>query len=355
MNQRGITLPVICGGAALTRKYVEDDLSGLYHGDVYYGQDAFAGLRIMKELTNPERAQKAAKTIKVRGAKMEAAITGKDTVIMTRSKVEPATAIPKPPFLGYRILKNIRLEEIFPYINKISLYRAQWQFRRANMTSQEYDNLVAEKVEPLFKEITSRAIREKILIPQVIYGFYPCYSEGNDLVVLEESGKAEKTRFTFPRQNKEPYYCLSDFFRSKESGELDIAGFQVVTVGSHASEVAQELFKQNKYTDYLYLHGLSVETAEALAEYVHALIRREMGLSGQDSKKMDDLFHQGYQGSRYSFGYPACPHLEDQTKLFKLIPAEKIGISLTDEFQLVPEQSTSAIVVHHPKAKYFNT
>ncbi len=354
MNQRNISLPVICGGAALTRKYVEDDLAGLYHGEVYYGQDAFAGLRIMEELTKPDRIPKAVKTIKARGSKMDSVIPAEGAVI-TRSNVETTNPVPKPPFWGYRILKNIRLEDVFPYINKISLFRAQWQFRRGNMSAQEYEKIIQKDVEPLFEEWKKRAIREKILTPQVIYGFYPCYSEGNDLVVLDENRKNEKVRFNFPRQTKEPYYCLSDFFRPKESGELDIAGFQVVTVGNHATEVAKKLFEANQYTDYLYLHGLSVETAEALAEYVHAMIRRELGISSGDSAKIDDLFHQSYQGSRYSFGYPACPNLEEQTKLFQLVPAEKIGMSLTEEFQLVPEQSTSAIVVHHPRAKYFNT
>ena len=200
----------------------------------------------------------------------------------------------------------------------------------------------------------ARVEREKIFTPVAVYGFYPCYSEGNDLVVLDEAGKKEKVRFSFPRQTKEPYYCLSDFFRSKDSGKLDVAGFQVVTVGSRATEVEQQLFKSNKYTDYLYLHGLSVESAEALAEYVHALARRDLGIHTQDSPNPEEVFKQGYQGSRYSFGYPACPHLEDQTRLFELIPADKIGIALTEEFQLVPEQSTSAIIVHHPQAKYFN-
>ncbi len=355
MNQRDITMPVICGGAALTRKYVEEDLAGLYKGEVYYGQDAFAGLRIMNELKNPERAERVTKTIKARGAKMEAAIDQRSAVgVVTRSAVEPAKSIPKAPFLGYRILTNIRMEEVFGWINKIALYRAQWQFKRGDLKHDEYEKMTRETIEPIFKELTARCLREKILQPKMIYGFYPCYSEGNDLVVLDETVKKEKVRFTFPRQKKEPYLCLSDFFRSKDSGELDIAGFQVVTVGAHASEVTKKLFESNQYTDYLYLHGLSVESAEGLAEYVHWMIRRDLGVGVADSKDRNEIFRQGYQGSRYSFGYPACPHLEDQVQLFQLVPAEKIGVSLTEEFQLVPEQSTSAIVVHHPKAKYFN-
>ena len=214
--------------------------------------------------------------------------------------------------------------------------------------------MITEKVEPLFRELTAKCLREKILQPKVIYGFYPCYAEGNDLVVLDEAAKKEKIRFTFPRQKKEPFLCLSDFFRSKESRELDVLGVQVVTVGSHATAVAKKLFESNQYTDYLYLHGLSVESAEALAEYVHQMIRRDLGIDRSDGASREEIFRQGYQGSRYSFGYPACPNLEDQVKLFTLVPADKIGVSLTEEFQLVPEQSTSAIVVHHPRAKYFN-
>ncbi|MBI3317302.1 MAG: hypothetical protein HYZ85_04790, partial [Candidatus Omnitrophica bacterium] len=293
------------------------------------------------------------KTVKARGAKMEAVIEERTAPAVVIPGITYGNLVPKVPFLGYRLLKNIRMEQVFPYINKISLFRAQWQFRRGNMSPEEYEKIIQEKVEPLYEEMKKRAIREKILQPAAIYGFYPCYSRGDELVVLDESGKNEKVRFTFPRQKKEPYYCLSDFFRPKSAG-LDVAGFQVVTVGSHASEVEQKLFTSNQYTDYLYLHGLSVESAEGLAEYVHALIRKEMGIASTDSTNMEDMFRQGYQGSRYSFGYPACPHLEDQTKLFELVPADKIGISLTEEFQLVPEQSTSAIVVHHPRAKYFN-
>lgn len=353
MNSRGITMPVICGGAALTRKYVEDDLSGIYNGEVYYGQDAFSGLRIMEQLMDPNRQEKAEKTSKARGSKMNNLILNVSDAPQ-KSNITYENPIPKAPFYGYKILKNIRPEDVFPWINEIALFRAQWQFRQGQLSFKEYDKIIQETVRPLYEELKAKCIREKILQPRVIYGYYPCYSEGNDLVVLDESASKEKVRFHFPRQKKEPYLCLSDFFRPKESGELDVAGFQVVTVGQRASEVTQELFKANKYTDYLYLHGLSVEAAEGLAEYVHRMIRKELGIGEADSLNREEIFRQGYQGSRYSFGYPACPNLEDQVKLFQLVPAEKIGMSLTEEFQLVPEQSTSAIVVHHPRAKYFN-
>ncbi len=260
--------------------------------------------------------------------------------------------IPKPPFFGYRILKTLRMLDVFPWVNKIALYRAQWQFKQGDRTPREFELYLQENVEPIFERFKAQTVREKILEPKVIYGFYKCYSEGNDLVVLDGSAQSELTRFTFPRQSREPYQCIADFFRPKGS-ELDVVAFHAVTVGKRASEIEQKLFKANKYTEYLYLHGLSVEAAEALAEYTHLLIRRDLGIDKRDKRTKDDIFRQGYQGSRYSFGYPACPDIEDQKKLFHLLPAERIGISLSETFQMAPEQSTSAIIVHHPQAKYF--
>jgi len=238
-------------------------------------------------------------------------------------------------------------------INKTALFKGQWQFKQAGLSDEEFHKIVREKVEPLFKEMQAKCIQEKILEPQAIYGYFPCVSKGDDLKILDELGEKEIVSFTFPRQQKPPFYCISDFFRSQESGEKDLAAFQIVTVGSRASELEQKLFKADQYTDYLYLHGISVEATEALAELIHKKIREDLGLGKEDSPDAEGLFHQKYRGSRYSFGYPACPNLEDQEKLFKILPAEKLGISLTEEFQLVPEQSTSAIVVHHPEAKYF--
>jgi 5-methyltetrahydrofolate--homocysteine methyltransferase len=262
--------------------------------------------------------------------------------------------IPKAPFYGYRILKDIRLEDVFSWVNKKTLFGGQWKFRQGSMVKEEHEEFLREKVEPIFKKWTERCIREKILEPRAIYGYYPCYSEGDDLVVLDETGKKEKVRFTFARQQKSPFLCLSDYFRSKKSGETDVLGVQAVTMGPQASRAAQKLFESDQYTDYLYLHGLSVESAEALAECVHAIIRRDLNIHMSDSESKEELFRKKYQGCRYSFGYPACPNLEDQKKLFELIPAEKIGVTLTEEYLLVPEQSTSAIVMHHPHADYFN-
>jgi 5-methyltetrahydrofolate--homocysteine methyltransferase len=245
------------------------------------------------------------------------------------------------------------MQDVFPWVNKIALYRAQWQFKQGDRTPREFELYLQENVEPIFERFKAQMVREKILEPKVIYGYYKCYSEREDLVVLDGAGQNELVRFTFPRQKREPYQCIADFFRPRGS-ELDVVAFHAVTVGKRAGEMEQKLFKANKYKEYLYLHGLSVGATEALAEYTHLLIRRDLGIDKQDKRTRDEIFRQGYQGSRYSFGYPACPNIEDQKKLFRLLPAEKIGISLSEAFQMAPEQSTSALIVHHPQAKYFS-
>jgi 5-methyltetrahydrofolate--homocysteine methyltransferase len=359
MNQRGITIPVICGGAALTRRYVEEDLAKTYRGNVYYGQDAFAGLRAMDEIvsTHEPKGQVVDTHLSERD-KCRSSHSSKGPVVDTHLSSPPSpipdAPIPTPPFWGYRILKNIRLEEVFPWINKNALYRGQWQLRRREMKSSEFEKWIEENAEPVFQRLTARCIREKILEPKIIYGYFPCFSEGDSLTILDPSGPKELARFHFPRQKKEPYRSIADFFRPKSSVDTDLIGFQLVTVGPRASETTQKLFDSSEYRDYLYLHGLAVETAEALAEYTHAMIRRDWNIQGEDHPSREAVFRQGYRGSRYSFGYPACPNLEDQKKFFDVLPGEQIGVSLSESFQLVPEQSTSAIVVHHPAAKYFN-
>lgn len=360
MNRRGIQLPVICGGAALTERYVERDLAQAYKGQVFYGRDAFSGLKIIEEIKKTPCDKRKAKTpeiaVPVAIPKPKPAPprpSGWKPVKGPSFHIHRDNPVPKPPFLGYQILKNLRMQDVFPWVNKIALYRAQWQFKQGDRTPREFELYLQENVEPIFERFKARTIREKILEPKVIYGFYQCYSEGNDLVVLDGAAQSELTRFTFPRQSREPYQCIADFFRP-QGGELDVVAFHAVTVGKHAGEIEQKLFKANKYTEYLYLHGLSVEATEALAEYTHRLIRRDMGIDKQDKRSREEIFRQGYQGSRYSFGYAACPNLEDQKKLFQILPAEKIGITLSEAFQMVPEQSTSAIMVHHPQAKYFS-
>ncbi|MDD5226076.1 MAG: dihydropteroate synthase, partial [Candidatus Omnitrophica bacterium] len=369
MSRRGVKIPVICGGAALTERYVERDLAQVYQGPVHYGRDAFSGLKIMESLKGPQapvkEPPKAAEPVVAAKPSPDVCppvSTPRRVDGIPHGEIKPRSPsfhvhrdnpVPVPPFFGYRILKNLRMQDVFPWVNKIALYRAQWQFKQGDRTPREFELYLQENVEPIFERFKTQTVREKILEPKIIYGFYKCYSEGNDLVVLDGSAQNELTRFTFPRQSREPYQCIADFFRPK-GGEPDVVAFHAVTVGKHASEIEQKLFKANKYTEYLYLHGLSVEAAEALAEYTHLLIRRDLGIDKQDKRTKDEIFRQGYQGSRYSFGYPACPDLEDQKKLFHLLPVEKIGITLSETFQMAPEQSTSAIIVHHPQAKYFS-
>jgi 5-methyltetrahydrofolate--homocysteine methyltransferase len=233
------------------------------------------------------------------------------------------------------------------------LFKGQWQFKQGKMPPEQYQALVRDKVRPVYEELKERSKREKLLVPKVVYGYFNCQSEGNDLIVYDEHQR-EQVRFTFPRQPAGKHLCLADFFASQESGRMDVVAFHLVTVGRRASEYSHELFKSDNYADYLYFHGLSVEAAEAFAEFWHKRIREELGIAGNDAANLSRLFHQQYQGSRYSFGYPACPRLEDQEKLFTLLDPVRIDVSLTEEFQLEPEQSTSAIIVHHPEAKYFS-
>jgi len=276
------------------------------------------------------------------------------TKVKARSSVSTNIDIPKAPFYGSKVVDDISLDDVNPYINEIALFRGQWQFTRGKMSVKDYEKFVDEKVRPVFENWKQRARIENLLIPKVTYGYFPCQSEDDDLIIYEDNMKAEKLRFTFPRQEDGHFYCISDFFASKASDRMDVIGCVLVTVGQQASDFSAKLFESNDYANYLYFHGLSVETAEALAEYWHRRMREELKIQSEDSGEIKKLFQQSYRGSRYSFGYPACPNLEDQTKLFELLRPERIGVALTEEFHLVPEQSTSAIIVHHPDAKYFN-
>ena len=373
MNERGIKVPVVLGGAALTRRYVEDDLKSLYLGQLFYARDAFAGLHTMDRLvgetgdTKAEAAAASAATTEVddpedlvgEEAKLGIRKPPKrraigDTTHTTRSAVNPNAPIPRPPFFGTRIIDDLHLEDVFAYVNENALFKGQWQFKQGKMPPDEYKALVREKVKPVYHELQERSMREELLVPRVVYGYFKCQSEGNDLIVYDADDLSERVRFTFPRQPAGKHLCLADFFASRESERMDVVAFHLVTVGRRASEYAHELFKADNYTDYLYFHGLSVETAEALAELWHQCIRHELGIAQHDADELTQLFRQQYQGSRFSFGYPACPNLEDQEKLFTLLDPGRIDVSLTEEFQLEPEQSTSAIIVHHPEAKYFS-
>jgi 5-methyltetrahydrofolate--homocysteine methyltransferase len=373
MNERGIKVPVVLGGAALTRKYVEDDLKSLYQGQLFYARDAFAGLHTMDLLVGQD-GPAAEQTTKIvastaavaddpedlvgEEAKLGIRKTAKPRVIAdtshtTRSNVDPNVPIPTAPFYGSRIVDDIHLEDVFAYVNETALFKGQWQFKQGRMPVDQYKMFVIEKVRPIYEELKERSIRDRLLVPRIVYGYFPCQSEGNDLIVYDKD-QNEHVRFTFPRQPASKHLCLADYFASRESGRMDVVAFQLVTVGRRASEYSHQLFKADNYTDYLYFHGLSVETAEALAELWHQCIRHELGIAGSDAGELTKLFRQQYQGSRFSFGYPACPSLEDQQKIFTLLDPGRIDVVLTEEFQLEPEQSTSAIIVHHPEAKYFS-
>ncbi|MDT5269657.1 MAG: 5-methyltetrahydrofolate--homocysteine methyltransferase [Acidobacteriota bacterium] len=389
MNERGLNVPVVLGGAALTRRYVEEDLESLYQGRLFYARDAFDGLYTMDLLTGSGAYAEGAAQAKAAKASAGAGnnstadaaadeaeeLVGEDAKLgvraararprgvlksreaashTTRSDVNPNAPIPRAPFYGSRVVEHVPLERVFRFVNETALFKGQWQFKQGRKSSEEYRAFVAEKVRPVYDELKLHTERENLLVPQVVYGYFPCQSEGNDLVVYQDDERTERTRFNFPRQPDGRRLCLADYFASKDSGRVDVVGFQLVTVGRRASEYAHELFRSDNYSDYLYFHGLSVESAEALAELWHKHVREELGIAGRDAAEMAKLFHQGYQGSRFSFGYPACPDLEEQTKLFELLGPERIGVELSEEFQLVPEQSTSAIIVHHEEAKYFS-
>ncbi|MGA3196577.1 MAG: vitamin B12 dependent-methionine synthase activation domain-containing protein, partial [Terriglobales bacterium] len=393
LERQKLDYPVICGGAALTRKYVEDDLRREYSNAVFYGEDAFAGLHVMEDLASEDGKKEArlkdGRTVK-EYAKAVAVDEETGPVFAERSAVvTDAPNIPVPPFWGVRVVKNYDLSEIFQYINDTALFKNQWQLKTASQ--EDYARLVEEKYRPIKKKLEEDVLAAGWFEPKVVYGYFPAQGDGNDVVVYEpglrEDGSRgdgrirpsqpsearqqapapegrtnasaptqakEILRFTFPRQKEGRRLCISDFFAAPSSGKMDVLGLSLVTIGPKASIETQRLFEGGEYTRYLYLHGLSVETAEALAEFHHKKMREELGIAAEDSPHIRDLFHQKYRGSRYSFGYPACPNLEDQTKLFALLkPEENVGVRLTSGFLLEPEQSTSAIVVHHPGAKYF--
>ncbi|HEV3510262.1 MAG TPA: methionine synthase [Candidatus Sulfotelmatobacter sp.] len=369
LERQKLAFPVICGGAALTRKYVEDDLRREYANGVFYADDAFAGLHIMEDLSteNGARDTRLAEGRTVKEYAKAAAVDEEiGPVFAERSPVvTDAPNIPAPPFWGVRVRKDYDLREIFQYINETALFKNQWQLKTASQS--DYVRLVQEKFRPILSKLEDEVAESGLFEPKVVYGYFPAQSDGNDVIVYAppdasprpcrdpwQASAKEILRFTFPRQREGRRLAISDFFAPKSSGNMDVIGLSLVTIGSRASVETQRLFEGGEYTKYLYLHGLSVETAEALAELHHKKMREELGIAGEDAKEIRDLFHQKYRGSRYSFGYPACPNLEDQTKLFALLkPEENVGVRLTSGFLLEPEQSTSAIVVHHPAAKYF--
>jgi len=377
LTSRNIDLPVLLGGAALTRAYVEEDCVDAYgSGRVAYAQDAFDGLDLMNKIADgkfdehldevKKRKHNRPSNAKAKQRWSQNEEAGKkligaelrpveaEAVRLKRAELAAQVDVPTPPFWGPRIIDAIPVKALLPYLNEQMLFTFHWGFKKAGKTLEEYWRYIEADVKPILKRLLEECEREDILQPKAAYGYFKCAADGDTLRLFDESGAREVGAFMLPRQDKDGGICVADFFRDINSGERDVIGLQVVTAGQKVADVAREWFAGDRYQDYLYLHGLGVEIAEAAAEYMHRRIRAELGYGFEDDRDMKKLLKQGYRGSRYSFGYPACPRLEDQEILIRLLGAEKIGIELSEEFQLHPEQSTSAIVVHHPQAKYFN-
>jgi len=361
LNDRGLEhIPVLLGGAALTRTYVERDLRQVYKGRVFYGRDAFEGLAVMERLRELKRSgvddPDFGRSISERKVfRRDPAAQPAEVAPEARPKRSPEVSadnpVFRPPFLGSRVARGIALEAIASYLNETALFRHQWGFRPQD---DEDDAAMRARARAVLRAQLDQARAEGTLVPQVVWGYFPAASDGDDLVVFaDESRREERTRFHLPRQSEPPWLCIADFFRPVDRDEVDFVAFFVVTMGRRASERARELFEANRYQDYLYLHGLGVELTEALAELWHRRIREEWGFANEDGPTLAGLFRQQYRGGRYSFGYPACPDLEDNAKVVDLLEAGRIGVEITDNFQLEPEQTTLALVSHHPQAKYF--
>jgi 5-methyltetrahydrofolate--homocysteine methyltransferase len=378
MNAMGVNVPVLLGGAALTREYAEEDLASLYKGPLLYCRDAFDGLKMMDAISGKsidgvvrEQSQRAArrKELAARAVK-PASYDAANVPVLAKDN-----PVPVPPFWGRRVVKDLSAKLVFPYVNENALFLGQWGLKKGKLSDEEYEKVMKETAVPVFEDLQKRAVSEKFIEPKVVYGYFPVQSQGDDLIVYHtEEFDCEKCgcgvkhtsevkphkatrewlRFKFPRQEGRRRLCLSDFFRSVESKQYDVLGVQLVTVGDRATELAEKLRKENRYQDYLYLHGFGVECAEGLAELWHKRMRQELGFASEDDPSIKKLFQQKYRGSRYSFGYPACPNLEDRAMIMQLLKPEEIDVTLSENYMLVPEQSTDAIVVHHPQAKYFD-
>ncbi|MEM9109231.1 MAG: methionine synthase [Planctomycetota bacterium] len=393
MNAKGVKVPVLLGGAALAKPYCEGHLRGIYEGHVYHGKDAFEGLRIMDMIAGDQQAELNAeidaraegriekeKKIEALKAKSEtgpsnapdkvmgplrpgedgvAVIDAPPALVARSASVATDVEIPEPPFWGDRVVEDIDLRQVYAFINTSALFKTQWQYVRGDLDSKTYNDQLEHEVKPIFERYKQEMLEENVLQGKVTYGYFPCNSDPanpNDLIVYDpEDHDREIERFSWPRQAGRKGLCISDFFASADRGKKDVLPVQCVTMGNEVSLRAAELFQDNNYREYLYMHGMGVECAEALAEMWHKRIRQELGIATDDASKVTQLFTQKYRGSRYSFGYPACPDMSDQDKLWRLIDPTRIGCVLTENWQIDPEQSTSAIICHHPQAKYFNT
>ena len=367
MTEAGLDIPVLLGGAALTRKYVEEDCRAVYgSGLVAYARDAVDGLDLMAKVADgsfaahveakaaaPHRPGSPSRKL---GEAAQPATRPVDwaEINLRRAELHKDVPPPVPPFWGARVIEHAPLQNLIPFLNETMLYQFHWGYRKQGRSLEEFKTWAHTELKPIALDMLKRCAKEEILQPKAAYGYWKAASDGDAVVLFHEDGKTEAARFPFPRQAKEGGLCIADFFRPVSDSQRDVIGLQVVTMGKRATEVASDWFKADKYQDYLYLHGLSVEMAEAMAEYVHKRIRSELGFAAEDAAEMDKLLKQNYRGSRFSFGYPACPRVEDQTALLALLGADRIGVTLSDEFQLEPEQSTSAIVTVHPQAKYFS-
>jgi 5-methyltetrahydrofolate--homocysteine methyltransferase len=365
LNQRDLAdIPVLLGGAALTRSYVERDLRDVYGGRLFYGKDAFEGLHVMDRLGAIKRGGEDDPDWG--RVPSESRVPSRASLGLAEKGDEPSPELPArspdvvtdndvftPPFLGSRVVKGLPIDEIAGYLNETALFRNQWQFRPEG---GEDDDAFKARIRPTLRDELAKARADALLVPQVVYGYFPANGDGDDLVVwTDESRTAERARFRYPRQTKAPFYCIADFFRPAEGGEVDYAAFSIVTMGSAVSERTAKLFADDRYQEYLLLHGIGVEMAEALAEYWHRRIREEWGFAHEDGPSLAGLFRQRYRGGRYSWGYPACPDLEDNMTVMALLEGERIGLECNEDtgFQYQPEQSTSALICHHPPAKYF--
>jgi 5-methyltetrahydrofolate--homocysteine methyltransferase len=371
LNEKGVKVPVILGGAALTRSYAEGHLRSVYQGDLLYAKDAFDGLSTMDAITTG-RTQSLIDAAESRQSMRRASVqmhaerqedqtdtASTTTATLTRSEIPRDNPVPTPPFWGTTVVDQLNLRDIFAYINPTALYSIQWQLKRGNRSKDEYERVLDETARPKFKEMSERCLKEDILRPKLVYGYFPCSSSGNDLIVYDpKDHDREIERFSFPRQTSNKHLCISDFYRDDQEcaalGRRDVIGMMCVTMGERISAYTKELFENDQYQEYLYWHGIGVETAEALAEYWHKRVRTELGFGHEDAHDIPELFKQSYRGSRYSFGYPACPNMSDHEILWRLLDPTRIGCNLTENHQIDPEQSTSAIIAHHPSARYFN-
>jgi len=362
LNSRGLAgrWPVLLGGAALTRAYVEQDLAALFDGQVRYARDAFEGLRLMDAAMAVKRGEPGARlpqlrTRKIRPKAAAGADQGSEADSQARSDISTDGPVPEVPFLGTEVIRGIPLADYAAYLDERALFMGQWGLKPTRGGGgASYEELVETQGRPRLRMWLERMQTEGLLEAAVVYGYFRCVSSGNDLIALGPDGETELERFSFPRQRRDRRLCLADFFKPRGGGQTDVVAFQLATMGPRVSLATAELFAKNAYRDYLELHGLSVQLAEALAEYWHARVRRELGFAGSDPDDLAGFFRVDYRGARYSFGYPACPDLADRAKVVRLLEPSRIGVELSEEMQLHPEQSTDAIVLHHPEAKYFS-